>query len=203
VAGGNLSAWGESLVFWLLFLGVFALSFVFLLRQRPEVDRLLRRLLPWSWLTERWRALTGAGRRLGQEAARLVQAGLLRLRSQVRAPAPPWRYLNLRRLSPRDRVRFYYQALLRRGREHGLPRRPAETPLEYERHLIQALPEAETAVSDLTDDFVEAQYSGHAITPPMAESARRRWEAVRRRLRAQPKPGVSAGAEASGPEEKT
>ncbi|MBL8056597.1 MAG: DUF4129 domain-containing protein, partial [Anaerolineales bacterium] len=198
---GGWTAWSESLVFWLLFLGVFAVSFLFLVRQRPEVEQLLRRLaLPWPWLAERWRAVWAAGRRLRQEVARLAQAGLDRLRPSGPPPSAPWRYLNVRRLQPRERVRFYYQALLRRGRETGWPRRPGETPLEYEQNLAEALPEAQTPLADLTGEFLEAQFSAHAIPPAAAESARERWEAVRRALRARRTP--EAGAPESAPEQK-
>jgi hypothetical protein len=98
-------------------------------------------------------------------------------------------------------VRFYYQALLRRGREAGLPRRPGETPLEYQQELAQTLPEAGTPLSDLTGEFLEAQYSQHVIPPARAETARQRWEAVRQALRvrraagARPAPGPEQAAE--------
>lgn len=202
-SGGGWTAWSQSLIFWLLFLGTFALSFFVLVKQRPEFDQLGRRLTGvWPWLAARWRALAEAGRWLGGEAVRLAQAGLVRLRPRSAAPPSPWRYLNLRRLTPRDRVRFYYRALLRRGREAGLPRRPGETPLEYEQELAQALPEAGTPLSDLTDEFLEAQYSQHPIPPARAEAARQRWEAVRRALRlrqaakAHPTPGPDQAADA-------
>ena len=85
--------------------------------------------------------------------------------------------------SQRDQVRFYYQALLRRARESALPRRPAQTPSAYEQDLQAALPEAAASVDQLTQAFLEAQYSQHPIEPAAAETARTGWEALRQALR--------------------
>jgi hypothetical protein len=47
----------------------------------------------------------------------------------------------LRKLSPRQQVQFYYLAMLRRGSEHGHARQPTQTPYEYARALENQIPE--------------------------------------------------------------
>ncbi len=180
------AAWlelGRSVLFWVVFLAVLVGALVYYLRSRPEIAALRGRRPPgWAWLVARWRALRGGWRRVSQGAAELLQAGWRRWRPAVEAAAA-WRYVRVRGLAPRDQVRFYYQALLRRARESALPRRPAQTPSAYEQDLQAALPEAAASVDQLTQAFLEAQYSQHPIEPAAAETARTGWEALRQALR--------------------
>ncbi len=48
-------------------------------------------------------------------------------------------FINPRRLSPRQKVIFYYLAMVRRAREAGLPRQDDQTPYEYARSLTSSL----------------------------------------------------------------
>jgi hypothetical protein len=113
-----------------------------------------------------------------------LQTGLRRLRPA--SPVQPWRYLNLRQLSPRERVQFFYRAMVRRGGQSGLPRKPAQTPFEYENTLRPAVSEHEDDLAGLTRAFVEAQYSPHPITPQNAVEAQGHWKRIRQALRALP-----------------
>jgi len=172
----------KSVAFWAVFLGIVGYVAFYYLSQRKGVAAFLRRSPLWRWLQGAWRLLRGGVRELNQILAAAVQEGLRRLR-----PArgeEPWRYVNVRNLSPRDRVRFFYQALLRRGAENGLPRRPSETPYEYENDLTTSLPESEEDLAGLTDSFMEARYSQHPISAQVADLVRRHWEHVRQALQA-------------------
>ncbi len=171
----------KSLFFWAVFLGVLGYSLYYYASQRKEVMALLRRLPFWRWLARGWRALWSSVKGLNQSLVSAVQAGLRRLRAT--GGDAPWQYLNVRRLSPRERVRFFYLALLRRAGESGLPRRPDETPYEYESDLAVALPEADPEVAALTDAYIEARYSQHAISAHLAGTVRKQWERLRRALR--------------------
>jgi len=176
-----------ALVFWAVFLLVVVGAAVYYLRQQPGLPAALRRFPGWAWLMARLQALRRGWGRLSAETAAVVRAGLGRLR-RTSAPGVPWSYLNVRRLSPRDQVRFYYRALLRRSGESGLPRRPAQTPYEFEGDLERALPAADQPAADLTQAFVEAHYSDHAIPPEAAQAARSHWERLRQALRDRRKP---------------
>jgi len=112
-----------------------------------------------------------------------VEVGLKRLSSSnERGPAVRWGFISLRRLSPRERVLFFYRALARRGSESGLPRRPSQTPHECAVPLESALPEAISEITLLTEAFVEARYSHHEITTGQANLVRRWWEPIKKAL---------------------
>ncbi len=172
----------KSVAFWAVFLAIVGYAAYYYLSQRKGVAAFLRRTPLWRWLLGAWRLLRGGVSELNQMLTAAVQEGLRRLR-----PArgeEPWRYLNVRNLSPRDRVRFFYLALLRRSAESGLPRRPSETPYEYENDLTASLPESHEDLTALTDNFMEARYSQHPISTQVADAVRRHWEHVRQALQA-------------------
>ncbi len=185
VAAGPSPLWYEvlkSAAFWVVFGGVVAYAAYYYLSRRKGLVKFLRRSSLWRWLTGVWRLLSGGMREFNQMLTAAVQDGWRRLRP-ARAEGG-WRYINLRHLSPRDQVRFFYQALLRRGSESGLPRQPSETPYEYEGDLTAALPEQDDDLAALTDGFVEARYSQHPISAQMADAIHHRWEKLREALRA-------------------
>lgn len=169
----------KSILFWLVFVGVIGFSiYTYLSQNRLLVERL--RGLPvlgslvrfMEWLRGR---LAGVNERL----ARRVQAGLQRLAERRRMALQTWRYVNPHSLPPRQKVMFYYYALLRRAEEAGAPRRPDQTPLEYAARLRSELPEVEAELGELTGEFVEARYSQHPISDEKASLVREVWERIR------------------------
>ncbi len=155
----------KSILFWTIFISVLLFAIYQYSRENEMIKSALQqlRILPllerlWGWLTGAWRSLTAG-------VSGVVQSGLRRMRpARTGASAlGQWRYINLRRLSPRQKVMFYYLALIRRGSEVGLPRKPSQTPYEYSHSLTNDLPETDEDVSALTDAFVEARYSRHEI----------------------------------------
>lgn len=68
----------------------------------------------------------------------------------------------------RRMIRAAYQALLATARERGYPRRREQTPMEYQHALEQVLPQAQGALSALTEGYVQARYD---VTPPTSEQA--------------------------------
>lgn len=138
---------------------------------RGPLARLLR------WLRLFWRDTSSwAG-----QAARTLQARLQQ--PAVRAQRAR-RLLRLARLAPRDLVRYFYRSTLRRASQHGLPRRPGQTPYEYQEVLRTRLPEAQEDIVVLTDAFVQAQYSPRMVDDTDVRAIRGPWQRVRRRLRA-------------------
>jgi hypothetical protein len=184
--GGELSwlALLRSVLFWVVILGVVFFAFRHYLRQRQDLLARLRRLpgiaqalAAWHWLHGR---LTRANRRL--RAA--WQASRQRLRPTADpAPATSWRFTNPGRLSARERVLFFYLAMVRRGTESGIHRQPDQTPYEYAQSLEAALPENFEDVATLTDSFVEARYSRHDISSEQAGTVQTLWERIKRALR--------------------
>lgn len=127
------------------------------------------------WLVGRFREAAGAARH-ALEARRTGPAGpRLRERLGLRSAGP---------MTSRERVLFFYRALLRRSAESGLARGPGQTPAEFARRLEPALPpEGVEAVNALTEGYQTARYSRAPIGAADANRARSRWEKAREALR--------------------
>jgi len=145
------------------------------LMQRIGVIALIQLFI--AWLRSIWRqsvSWAALAIRAVEDALRQPATALQRRRG----------YVSLRRMTPRDQVRYFYLATLRRAAQSGVARLPAQTPYEYAARLEHALPEAASDVAMLTDGFIAAQYSPYTLTADDAERARRPWERLRRALRA-------------------
>ncbi len=93
-------------------------------------------------------------------------------------------FLSLNRLSPRERVLFFYRALLRRSAERGLTRGPGQTPEEFATRLRPVIdPEAGEPVDQLTRAYETARYSRREVAAGDALKARTWWERARDALR--------------------
>ena len=80
---------------------------------------------------------------------------------------------------PRKAVIAAYARLERVLAAHGLPRDPAEAPLEYLGRMLAQLAVSDRAARALTDLFEEAKFSQHAVGPEMKEEAIEALETVR------------------------
>lgn len=196
--GGSLP-WLEilkSALFWVILLGVIGYSLVYYVRERRELLQAARRLPFFPALARFWGWLTGWLGGVQNAVSAAVDRRWERLRQARRnAQLPESRaFLSLRRLSPRQRVMFYYLAMVRRGGEAGLRRRPSQTPYDYSRDLSQGLGEnlqaspgleleLEQDIAALTEQFVEARYSLHPVTTQQVSLVHHCWERVRGVLR--------------------
>ena len=85
----------------------------------------------------------------------------------------------------RRAVRAIYQALLGAAKARGLPRLRSQTPLEYQRTLEEALPDAQDTLNTITNSYQRARY---APQPPGAEHVewvRQAWDRLRAAFEAQ------------------
>ena len=153
--------------------------------KREETVKSLRRVRGFRWLAKAWEWLVSRIKAGTGRAPDAIMTGLNRLRETLkrRKSTAPVRYLSLRRLSPREKIIFYYQALLRRADEAALPRSGWQTPLEYETYLRNQVPEAAQEVASMTETFVEARYSQHVVSEDKIQKVRQAWEYVRMTLR--------------------
>lgn len=175
----------KSLVFWTVFLGVVGFSVVQFFRQHEEILTAIRRVPGLSWLSRFFQWLLRGFKGINQQISLVVESGLARLRNRrahglTREVA---RYLNLRRLSPRQRVIFFFMAMIRRGGERGIPRKGAQTPYEYANTLEGEIPEVDADVTSLTNAFVEARYSRSDVDDEKAHLVKHYWERIRGALR--------------------
>lgn len=176
----------KSLLFWGLFIAVLLFALVQYLRQHEEVIAALRKRRGLAWLGKLWDWLRAFWQAAQKGIAGVVSAGLERIRPRQNLPRVVGGWVNLRKLDPRQRVFFFYQAFLRRSSESGLPRSLSQTPLEFASRLDSALPEAEPDIEALTSAFIEARYTPRPVQPEKASRVKEAWEHLRRALRKRP-----------------
>ena len=185
---GTSPAWFEaakSIIFWVIFIGIVGYAFISYIRQNQDLLRKIRRLRGFTWLMKAWQWLRERIGGFSQQLTTTVKSTIERLGSRLRRSLPggPISFINPNRLTPRQRVLFFYLALVRRGADSGLPRKPAQTPYEYARELQTGLSEVGQEVGDVTEAFIEARYSQHEIKNDLAEIVRTEWERIRRAIR--------------------
>jgi len=181
----------KSIVFWALLLGIVLYSLSQLLQQRRDWLIKLRELPGLLKLLRGWQRLWAGLRGLNRQFVARIAAGLQARRSSVPAGAgsPGRGYVGLRRLSPRQQVMYFYLAMIQRGGQRGLVRKASQTPYEYATKLHATLPDVDEDVAAITQEFVEARYSAHDITPEHVSAARRYWERIKAALRNLRRPG--------------
>jgi hypothetical protein len=180
----------KSLAFWVVFAGVILIAVRYYLQEHPELAVRLSQVTPLRWLSTAWQWLRAWGRGVNRQVGAALGERLRRLRSRAMQASGQgaWGYVNPRRLTPRQRVMFFYLAMVRRGGESGLPRQASQTPYEYSNRLQANLPsqgdgvDIQQDILSLTERFVEAKYSRHEVTDEQASLARRTWERLRRAL---------------------
>lgn len=187
--GDGMPSWVEiirSLIFWGLTLAILAYLIKTYLEDHPELLQHLKRFRPlavlmglltslWGWVTH-W---TQAGLALlpkrtpqGSGSASTLSA------------FQPLNWLNLRRLSPRDRILYYYLNTLKRAEQKGAPRPADQTPYEYEPRLNQSAPDVQAEIHELTQSFVHARYSREAFSEAQASLVQQVWQKIRKAFRA-------------------
>ena len=174
----------KAVLFWGILLAVIGYAFLAYLRQNKELMQKLRRMPGLSWLVKAWRWLVIKARGGIGLLPKAVDAGLKRLRSSFRKEVarPMGDYISLRRLESRQKILFYYLALIRRSGESGLPRHPWQTPKNYADTLEPNLPGAETDVESMTQAFVEARYTQHLVSPGQVKHVQSAWDHLRKIL---------------------
>lgn len=177
----------RSLAFWVVALGVVLYVLRSYLRDRPELMAALGR---FRFL----RNVRGRLRALWQALIRLFSAARQRMPAQLRvlrrlgegghsSRSERFRFIRLGALSRRERTLYYYLSLLRRAARHGYPRRPSQTPYEYDTDLGPKVQEVESELDRVTDAFVEVRYSKHEVDEAKERRVRADWKRVRAALR--------------------
>jgi hypothetical protein len=185
---GSTAPWLEallSILFWVVVLGIVGYALVRFLRDRLallEGDKEAQgiwwgRLLAWlRSLWRRWRVRW-----------RAVRVGLAHRMVPDRDKAPIAtglsRFFALRRLSPRDLVRYFYLSAARRAASAGQPRKPAQTPYEYQADLGSRFPDLEQDLGDLTAGFVRARYSPRPVQDGDVVAVKGPWQRIKSALR--------------------
>ena len=186
---GATSAWlaaVKMLIFWVIFLAVLFFALRQYLRQHTEVLAALRKISTRLRLTRLWHWLRGMFISAGSLVSRGLQAGRERLRRASASVLPANSFYAPRNLDPRQKITFFYLAMIHRGAEKGIPRRPSQTPYEYASKLDEAVPDAEEDIDTLTQAFIEARYSPHSVQAEQVNLVKSTWERLRKTIRKKP-----------------
>jgi hypothetical protein len=174
-----------SALFWITMMAIVGYALIRFLQERLGLfakgegaeESLWRRFLAllrilWAqWRT--WRQGVQARlahRRTGRQAEETVTRRL-------------FRYLSVRRLPPREKIRFFYLSTARRAARVGQPRRPGQTPYEYQLVLEEHLSELDQELHGLTDAFIEARYDRRPVQPEDAAKVEPFWKRIGAALR--------------------
>ena len=186
-AHANLPWWEilRSFLFWGAFIAILAFALYQYIRQNQALWAALQSLSVVKNLKKAWQWLRDQFRLARRGVAGAVRTGFQKLQALRYKPisAQGWRFLNPNRLAPRQRVIFYYLALLRRGQEAGLPRHPSQTPSEYAQLIEPSLADRADAVVDITEGFLEARYSRHEVTSERVTHVKQAWKRIREGLK--------------------
>ena len=185
--GNNVWVEGiKNILFWSFFIAIVIFSFRQYLRQHQEGLAYFRKLRAAGWLAKLWNWLSGL--------ARAAQQGISRAIEVSRARSQNWKvaagdvlgreFFNPRRLTARQKVIFYYLALIRRAGERGLARSKSQTPTEFAARLDAAMPGVEGEIDALTDAFVQARYSQVTVEKESARLVNTYWDRIKKALRA-------------------
>jgi hypothetical protein len=176
-----------SAFFWLLILTIVGYALVRFLRERwgwfstTEGTEGTWRARLLTWLRSLWAWLWN----WSQE----IQASLAgRRAAQARVQPASWRlshFFSLRRLPPRELVRYFYLSATKRAEQVGYPRQPGQTPYEYQASLDECFPDLEPDLTGLTDAFVDARYSPQLVKKKDADAVKPLWQRIKRALRRQ------------------
>lgn len=168
--------------FWITLLFVVVVAFGYYLRQNSDLFKTFRNTAKSSLLRAILDFLTTFFQRFSRAAAVTINKTIGNLRQGREQPAglAARNYIGLRKLSAREKIQFYYLALLRRGDEAGVGRRKNQTPRMYRDSLRSSMPEdLFDELELLTEQFQEARYSSHTIDDAQANIVRRAWQHLR------------------------
>lgn len=175
----------KTLLFWVVFLGVIVYSFSQYLRQHKDIVSWLKKAPGWMIIHRFWKWLKDQFVVLNKRVIIVLDKGAQRLRtsSPFGGVDKLRRYLSLRKLTPKQRIYFFFLAMLRRGSEGGHPRRNSQTPYEYAASLENFYPDVDKDITSLTEIFVEARYSQHDIDDGDANLVKDYWRRIRKAFR--------------------
>jgi hypothetical protein len=136
-----------------------------------------------GWLRRRLAGMAGAEYEPVRGAFR---ADLLRLFRGIAARLLGWTRIFQRRhrevVHPElESVRSVYRQMLKWAKKAGYGRLPSETPLEYCRQLVEALPQGQEQIELITSSYTVARYGSRLITDSELDTTRRGWHQLKQK----------------------
>ena len=96
---------------------------------------------------------------------------------------PPWQFIRVNALSPREKVYYFYLSTIKRADRRGVTRQESETPLEFINDLKANWPDAEEEIEELTEAFLHARYSPSPIEEDEVTPLQKQWKRLKSNLR--------------------
>lgn len=131
------------------------------------------------WLQTVWR---GAGSQV-QDWQQVVRARLQSKAKDEPSKQPPWRFIRLNALTPREQMRYFYLSIVKRAANKGVSRQDGETPLEFSQDLKESWPEATEDIDVVTDAFLQARYGRSPIEKEELNPIKQHWRQLKSNLR--------------------
>ena len=179
--GSAIWALIRSILLWGSLIAILLFAFIHFVRQHDEILATLRKsritnwlLLAWQWLYSNVDKARGGLSQIITEGWQSIVARLEGRQSLLRPG-----FISLRLLDPRRRVYFFYLAMVRRGGEQGLTRKPSQAPAEYATTLEKSLPSVSEDIHSITEAFVEARYSRREVERKQADRVKATWARIR------------------------
>ena len=180
----------QSILFWVVFIGVIGYAITQFIRQNPQLFALVERIRIFRWIRSLWNWASGLLHGASRQVSTVFKQARIRLfAAQLKQPFnQSQRLFNFRQLNPRQQVIFYYLRLIDRSGEQGIQRRIDQTPYQYAKTLQANLPEVEEDIDGITESFIEARYSRHDINQDHMSLVQRFWRNITRSLKQIHKP---------------
>jgi len=174
----------RSILLWGSLLAIIVFAFIHFVRQHDSILAGLRRSRITNWLILAWQWLYRNAEQTGTNLSRAIIDGWQSIVARLEAKRLLTRpgFLSVRSLDPRRRIYFFYLAMIRRGGDQGVARKPSQTPAEFAVQLEKAVPEAGDDIDSLTQAFIEARYSRQEVDSGKADRVKAIWDRIRRAL---------------------
>jgi hypothetical protein len=184
-----LLAFLRSIILWGSLLAILVFAFINFVRQHDSLLAGLRRSRITNWLILAWQWLYRHAETTRANLSRTILEGWQSIVARLEGKGVLTRpgFLSVRSLDPRRRIYFFYLAMIRRGGDQGVARKPWQTPAEYAVQLEQTVPEAGEDIDSLTQAFIEARYSRLEVDSRKADLVKATWDRIRRALQSKSK----------------
>ncbi len=174
----------RSILLWGSLFAILVFAFINFVRQHDSLLSGLRRSRITNWLILAWQWLYRSAEKTRANLSRTILDGWQSIVARLEGKRVLTRpgFLSVRSLDPRRRIYFFYLAMIRRGGDQGVARKPWQTPAEYAVQLEQSVPEAGEDIDSLTQAFIEARYSRQEVDSGKADRVKVIWDRIRRAL---------------------
>ena len=175
----------RSVLLWGSLAAILVFAFIQFVRQHGGLRAALRNSRITNWLALAWQWLYKNVDKTRETLSQAIADGWQSIVSRLEAGRilPPANLIRLRSLDARRQIYFFYLAMIRRGGEQGLPRKPSQTPSEYALTLEKRFPSVSEDINSITEEFVEARYSRREVNSQDVGVVKTAWQRIRRALR--------------------